>query len=131
MSGMATSSSRPNRSNFIPALLRDERLLRLVGQALFVVIMIWVLSGVWNNIATTLQERNLSPNFAFLDDRAGFEIGGARDYSPDDTYWQAYLVGLRNTLLTVAVGLVGATILGVIWGIFLLSSNWLVRTITR
>lgn len=128
MSGMAASSSRPN---LIPAFLRDERLIRLVGQAVFVVIMIWVLSGVWNNITTTLQERNLSPNFSFLNDRAGFEIGGARDYSPDDTYWRAYLVGLRNTLLTVAVGLVGATILGVIGGIFLLSSNWLVRTITR
>lgn len=129
----ASSSMTPSLSPLVlfRRMVRDVRVLRLVGQVVFVILTIWVLSAVWNNISTTLQDRGLSPNFDFLADRAGFEIGGARDYSPDDSYWQAFLVGLRNTLLTVAVGLVGATVLGIIWGIFLLSTNWLVRSITR
>lgn len=123
------SAALPRR--VLPALLRDARVLRGVGQAVFLVLLIWLLVGVWDNITTTLEQRGLSPNFTFLEQRAGFEIGGARDYSPDDSYWEAYVVGLRNTLLTVVVGLIGATVLGILGGIFLLSTNWLIRTITR
>lgn len=126
----APPSSR-SRLALLLTVVRDVRVLRVVGQVIFAVLLIWALTSVWNNIVDTLDERGLSPNFTFLEDRAGFEIGGARDYSPDDSYWQAFLVGVRNTLLTVSVGLVAATVLGILWGVFLLSTNWLLRTITR
>ncbi|MFN8450613.1 MAG: ABC transporter permease subunit [Anaerolineae bacterium] len=41
------------------------------------------------------------------------------------------MVGVRNTLTIVIAGLAGATILGILGGIFLLSGNWLIRNITR
>lgn len=119
------------RLNSLTRLVADIRFLRAIGQIIFLVIIIYALVQVWNNINTALVAQNLAPNFSFLSNRAGFEIGGARGYTPDDTYWQAYLVGLRNTLAVVSVGLVGATILGIFAGIFLLSTNWLIRNITR
>jgi general L-amino acid transport system permease protein len=113
------------------ALVSDQRFLRTVAQLVFVALTVWALAGVWNNITSTLNTRGLTPEFEFLNDRAGFEIGGAQNYTPDDSYWQAFLVGLRNSLLVIVVGLAATTVLGILGGIFLLSTNWLVRTITR
>ena len=79
-----------------------------------------------------LDKQGLTPNFAFFQNRAGFEIGERPDwYSADSSYWQAFQVGLINTLRVVVAGLFSATFLGILVGVFLLSSNWLVRTISR
>ncbi|MDQ7035072.1 MAG: ABC transporter permease subunit [Anaerolineae bacterium] len=68
----------------------------------------------------------------FLSRRSGIPINEAPEsYSVNSTYQDAFLVGVRNTLRIVSVGLVSATALGILLGIFLLSSNWLVRTISR
>jgi general L-amino acid transport system permease protein len=48
-------------------------------------------------------------------------------YSNLSTYGRAFWVGLLNTLLVAAVGIVFATILGFIVGISRLSKNWLVN----
>lgn len=127
----APRSLATNPFAVIARLLTDLRFLRVVGQIVFVVVVVFAISQVWNSISGALESRNLTPNFAFLENRAGFEIGGAEGYSPDDSYWQAFQVGLRNTLSIIVVGLVGATVLGVLGGIFLLSNNWLIRNITR
>lgn len=127
----SASSSQRNPFQQVISLLSDIRFLRAVGQLVFLALLIFVLVQIWNNVWSALQGRNLTPNFDFLQNRAGFEIGGAVGYSADDTYWDAFLVGLRNSLSTISVGLVGATILGILGGIFLLSTNWLVRTLTR
>jgi general L-amino acid transport system permease protein len=124
-------ASQRNLIQQIVGFASDVRFLRVIGQVVFLILLVIVLTQTWNNIVSSLASRNLTPNFTFLQDRAGFEIGGATDYSPDDPYWSAFMVGVRNTLATVAVGLVGATILGILGGIFLLSTNWLVRNITR
>jgi general L-amino acid transport system permease protein len=112
-------------------ILSDTRFLSALGQLIFLVVIVYLLVSVNNNITSTLAQRNITTSFNFLQDRAGFAIGGARDYSPDDPYLSAYLVGLRNTLLTSSVGLFGATVLGILGGILLLSTNWLLRNITR
>ncbi len=131
MSSPASPRSAPTLLQRAGALLADQRFLRIFGQLVFFFLLMVVLFQVWNSIYSALDSRNLTPNFDFMNNRAGFEIGGAGDYSPDDPYWSAFLVGLRNTLTVVAAGLVGASLLGVLGGIFLLSHNWLVRNITR
>ena len=56
----------------------------------------------WYLIANTLHNlavRNIATGFAFLDKEAGFAIGESLiDYSPQDTYRRAMIVGLVNTL---------------------------------
>ncbi|MDZ4765398.1 MAG: ABC transporter permease subunit [Chloroflexota bacterium] len=111
--------------------MTDLRFLQIVGQIIFLILVVVALSALVNSILGALAARNLTPNFVFLDSRAGFELAGAGDYTPNDSYWAAFGVGLRNTLTVVIAGLVGATIVGILVGIFLLSGNWLVRTISR
>src|SRR5688500_12237490 len=124
----SASSSQWNPFEQVLSLISDIRFLRVVGQLVFLALLVFVLAQIGNNIWSALERNDLTPNIEFLRGRAGFEIGGAVGYTPDDTYWDAFLVGLRNTLSTVSVGLVGATIFGILGGIFLLSTNWLVRT---
>lgn len=116
----------------VPAILRNLRVLQAIAQVVFVIIFVSLLVILWSNISATLAARNLVPSFEFLGNRAGFDISEKPDwYSPSGTYGQAFLVGVINTLRVVSVGLVLATVVGVLLGIFLLSGNWLIRTISR
>ena len=68
---------------------------------------------------------------ASSDRQAGFEISESPiSYGATSTYARAFLVGLLNTLFVSAVGIVLATILGIIVGVARLSDNWLLRTLT-
>jgi general L-amino acid transport system permease protein len=80
-----------------------------------------------HNTLGNLAERGIASGFGFLDSTAGFSIIFTLiDYSELSTYGRAFLVGLLNTLLVSAVGIVAATILGVLVGVARLSTNWLV-----
>jgi general L-amino acid transport system permease protein len=120
------------RSRFsLLSLLTDIRVLQIIGQVIFLILVVLAISGLIDQIIAALASRNLTPNFTFLQNRAGFEIAGATNYSPNDSFAQAFLVGLGNTLSVVIIGLILTTILGILVGVFLLSRNWLVRTISR
>jgi His/Glu/Gln/Arg/opine family amino acid ABC transporter permease subunit len=123
--------SQTSRS-IIPAFLRDVRVIQVIGQVLFVIIVLFLFSQLVATIGGQLEANNLVPNFAFLQNRAGFGIGESPAwYSGDSTYLEAFQVGVANTLRVVVVGLILSTVVGVLFGIFLLSTNWLIRTIAR
>ena len=114
------------------AILRDERFIKIVLQLAFVAVFFTGVAILAQSVASALSANNLSPNFQFLGLRAGFGIGGAETYySPDDSYWRAYTVGLENTLRVIVVGLPVATLLGIIVGIMLLARNFLIRSIAQ
>lgn len=126
------SPTTANRSSLVPEFLRDIRVLQALGQIIAVVVVVTALSLIFSAISTSLSSKNLSPTFNFLDNRAGFDISNAPAwYSSDSSYWAAFRVGMSNTLRVVVIGLFLTTLVGVLVGIFLLSSNWLVRTIAR
>jgi general L-amino acid transport system permease protein len=109
---------------------RDIRVLRVVVQ---VAVLLAVGIGVGflaNNLIGAMAERNLSFGYGFLDQRAGFEIGESPvPYDANDTYGQALLVGILNTLFVSIVGIVLATVLGIVVGVARLSPNWLLARI--
>jgi general L-amino acid transport system permease protein len=73
-----------------------------------------------------------APSLAFLNDTAGFGvIQSLIPYDETSTYGRVLVVGLLNTLLVAAIGIVLATILGFIVGIGQLSSNWLIARVAR
>lgn len=83
-----------------------------------------------SNLLVNLEERRIRTGFAFLDQQAGFAIGESIiSFAPTDTYGRAFVAGLLNTLRVSLIGIVLATILGVIMGIARLSTNWLVAKI--
>ena len=107
---------------------RDIRVLRVVAQVGILLAVGLGVAYLVNNLSTGMAERGFSFSFGFLDRRAGFEIGESPvPYSADDTYGQAFLVGLLNTLFVSVVGIVLATVLGIVIGVARLSPNWLVR----
>ena len=109
---------------------RDIRVLRIVAQAAVVLVVFAILAWMANNMLTTMSERNLGFGFSFLGRQAGFGISESPiPYSPASTYLTAFLVGLGNTLIVSILGIVLATILGVIVGVARISPNWLVNRV--
>ena len=117
--------------NVLPAVFRDDRILQGIAQLCFVLIVVLVLNNLSNRINTALEATNQSPNFDFLQNRAGFDIADSGDYESSDRYVDAFQVGFVNTLRVVVLGLVATTVIGIIVGISLLSRNFLVRTLSR
>jgi general L-amino acid transport system permease protein len=78
------------------------------------------------NARANLEAQSVRFGLRFLDDPAGFGISQALiPYSEQDTYRRVFLVGLLNTLLVSAIGIVFATVLGFVIGLARLSPNWL------
>jgi general L-amino acid transport system permease protein len=115
------------------ALLYDPRLRSLVVQVLLctaIGLLVWV---VFNNVVDNLARNHLTSGFGFLWNTAGFDISQTLiDYSVSaSTNARAFWVGLLNTLLVSAIGIVIATVVGFIVGIGELSPNWLVAKLSK
>ena len=109
-----------------PPPWRDVRVLRVLFQAvflLFVFLFVWFL---YNNLIDNLRELGIRRDFRYLRQPAGFVISGS-DFSSSQSLFQALLVGIENTAKVSFLGIVLATILGVVVGVARLSPNWLVR----
>jgi general L-amino acid transport system permease protein len=100
--------------------------LRAGLQIAFVAAVIWLGWYLFTNLLINLRNAGMRTDFDFLSQSAGFAISGS-GFRSIEPIWAAILVGLRNTIVVSAVGIVLATILGVIVGVARLSTNWLVR----
>lgn len=79
------------------------------------------------NTAANLERQNKTTGFDFFFSTSGFDIFFTLiPYSRASFYWEAFLVGLLNTLLVASFGIVLATILGFLLGVARLSSNWII-----
>ena len=120
---------RPPTRETIP-FYRNVKTIGILAQLVFVVIVVAVVYILYNNVATALARSNLRSDFSFLDLRAGIPIGESLlPYSTSDPYWKAYLIGFLNTLQVALVGVVLASLLGVLIGVMRLSKNWLLRQV--
>lgn len=80
------------------------------------------------NIFSNLQARDIRSGFAFLSDRASFEIGESLiAVSSNDSFGRMFLAGFLNTIRVSLFAIVTATVLGVIVGLMRLSKHPLVR----
>jgi general L-amino acid transport system permease protein len=110
-----------------PAPWRDPRVRSIVFQALTVIVVVLLVAYFVDNTLTNLRRQGIAAGFGFLDRTAGFDIGFSLiEYSAVSTYGRAFWVGLLNTLLVSALGVVLATILGFVIGLARLSTNWLI-----
>ena len=111
-------------------LWRDVRVLRIVGQVAVVLVVGVVVALAMRNFLSAISERGLGFGFGFLNRSAGFDIAESPiPYTPASTYLTAFLAGLLNTLFVSFLGIILATLLGIITGVARLSPNWLVRQI--
>lgn len=104
---------------------------RVRGVFFQVLLVVLLALGVWwivDNTVENLRRSNISTGFGFLRGRAGFDISDRLiDYTSDSSFGRALIVGVLNTLVVAAAGIVTATIIGFLVGIARLSNNWLIR----
>src|SRR5438270_2192073 len=101
-----------------------------VGQWVFLLAVVVIGGLLTYTLGDNLARRNMHFGFAFLANPSGFDIPfHLVAWSTFDTYGRALYVSLLNTLLVSAMGVVAATLLGVLVGVMRLSVNWLVRNI--
>ena len=124
-----TVDSTPKRNP-----LNDPKVRAIIAQIITVVILVGFLAFIFRNTTANLQKIGITPGFEFMDQIAGF-----MPTSPNfnltgfdvnvSTHGDVFLLGLVNTLLISAIGIVLATIVGLIFGVLRLSSNSLVRLV--
>lgn len=108
-------------------LLYSEKFRAIVYQIVLIVVVIGIGVFLVSNTLANLADRGINSGYDFLDVRAGFDIGESIiAYTNDDTYGRALLVGILNTIKVAFIGIILATLVGVVMGIARLSSNWLV-----
>jgi general L-amino acid transport system permease protein len=111
----------------LTAFLRNVRVLQVLGQVVFVILLALAAGFFYANVTTNLTRQGLTVGYDFLTNPASFDIGESYiPYEPSDSFGRALLVGLVNTLVLSAFGIVFTTVVGVIAGIARLSSNWLI-----
>ncbi len=116
-----------NQNNVVATRwIYDPKVRGIIFQTVAVACVAWMLFYFISNALHNMETRGIATGFAFLDNRASFGIAQTLiSYSEDDTYGRAFIIGLLNTLLVSAIGIVFATALGFVVGIARLSKNWL------
>jgi len=108
-----------------PPIWRDLRVLRVIAQVVALTVVGVVGYVLWFNLTNNLRAAGLPTDFDFLSQPLGVDIPGS-GLSPGATIWRGLLVGVKNTLALVVVGIPLVTVIGVLVGIARLSTNWLV-----
>tara|TARA_B100000886_G_scaffold86857_1_gene57034 strand:- start:12801 stop:13976 length:1176 start_codon:yes stop_codon:yes gene_type:complete len=122
------SKQSPKLSNFI----FNKNVQGVFYQAITLSIVILGIYYIVQNTAQNMVARGLASGFNFLGVESQFDIQMTLiEYSPTSTYFDAFIVGLLNTLLVAGIGIFFATIIGFAFGIMRLSSNWLVAKIAE
>jgi general L-amino acid transport system permease protein len=110
------------------AFYYDPKVRSIAYQVALCAIIGFFVYAAASNAITNLERAHIASGFGFWHNTAGFDISQTLiQYSAQSsTYGRAFWVGLLNTLLVAAIGIVIATILGFVIGIARLSKNWLV-----
>lgn len=117
------SQPAPVRSNFS---VYDKRVRGIAYQAALAVSLVVIIAGVTTQTVSNMKQRGIPLTFDFWKQTAGFQISQTLiPYDTLSTYGQAFWVGVANTLLVSAFGIVFATIIGFLVGISRLSKNWI------
>lgn len=110
-----------------PPVWNDPRYRALFFQVLVLGGIILLCIFLVNNTLANLARQGIASGFDFLGRTAGFSISMTLiEYAEENTYFRAFIVGLINTILVSAIGVVLATIVGFIIGVARLSRNWLI-----
>jgi len=120
-------------SNNLSALINDARFRNIGFQVLIIGALVFSVWWLMDNTLTNLENRGKSLGFGFLVQTAGFEISDTLgtwlfDYEVGvSSYTDIYFIGITNTLLIAALGIVFASIIGFTVGIMRLSNNFILK----
>jgi general L-amino acid transport system permease protein len=112
--------------------LYDPRWRSAAFQIVLCLVIVWLAYSAVTNAAENLARARIASGFDFWNRTAGFDISQTLiPYTTTSTYGRAFWVGLLNTLLVSALGIVFATAIGFAIGVLQLSKNVLVAKLAR
>lgn len=120
-----TSDARGTR----PPFYRDVRVLRWAFQLAVFAIVAAIVYWLAGNYSRNTAASGIPTGLGFLDQPTTFSIPGS-DFSPNSPVRRAYIVGILNTVRVSVVGIILATVLGILIGIGRLSTNWVVNRLS-
>ena len=104
------------------------KLKKILPQLLTILFIVLIFGFFTMNAQDNMDTRGIEFGFGFLSKEASFDIQFSLiDYDGSHSYARAYLVGLLNTLLVAFIGIILATLLGIVIGVARLSPNYLIR----
>ena len=122
------------KENSVFQFVNDARVRGIIAQVALLAFAVFCLGWLVANTSQNLDQQNKSLGFGFLVQAAGFQIAPTLgtwlfDYQAGvSTYWDVYFIGIVNTLLVAALGVVAATIIGFLMGVMRLSQNLILRS---
>ena len=104
------------------------KLQKIVPQLITVLVVVLVFGFFTYNAQINMENRGIDFGYGFLSQESSFDVQFSLiEYDGSHSYFRAYLVGLLNTILVSVIGIIFATILGVIVGVARLSPNYLIN----
>jgi len=114
----------------LPSVWQSPRVRALAFQGLALALLLGFGAFIVGNTVANLSKQGIASGFGFMGTTAGFGISMSLiEYAEEHSYFRVFIVGLLNTLLVSAIGIVLATLLGFVLGIMRLSPNWLVAKV--
>ena len=109
-------------------IFKSGKFRSFIVQSIVMILVISFITWVVNNTATNMKANGIAHGFDFLWEASWFDIGYLPfiEHTGYHTYFNAFVVGLLNTILVAVLGIFFATIIGFMVGIGRLSDNWLV-----
>jgi len=99
----------------------------VIYQVLALATIAFLVYFVIGNMFENIEKRGITTGFGFLNSEAGFGITQSLiEYDESDSHGRVFIIGLINTVMVSFVGIVLASIIGLLVGIGRLSSNWMV-----
>jgi general L-amino acid transport system permease protein len=109
---------------------RHARAIQWAAQIVSGILVVVFVAWFFSNIYSAIHARNIPFGFSFLDRAYQTPIGQTfLPYDVSDTFLYALGVAVTNTIVVSIVGVILATMLGIVVGVARLSNNWLVSKI--
>ena len=110
------------------SILNNQKFRGIFFQFLTLFGLVAFLWYITTNLFHNVEQRGITTGFDFMSQVAGFGISESLiEYNEiTSTFYDAFLVGLTNTLMVAFVGIILASILGILIGIARLSDNFIV-----
>lgn len=123
------SKADTDKRNIIVRLWRNQEARSVIIQIVTVAVIFAILALILRNLVVNLHAIGKEFSFKFLLYPAAYDITFSPfiEYTSRSSHLRAAAVGILNTLLVAACGIVLATILGFTMGVLRLSRNWLVN----
>lgn len=130
---MTSSTASETDDAGLTSLLYDPKARGLLFQVLLLTAVVAFFAWILDNTISNLASQGKKSGFGFLEETSGFSIlislgtFVVESRAGIATYLDVFWIGVVNTLIVSFLGIIAATILGFLLGIFRLSSNVVLR----